>query len=196
MHITSFMDWNTAERLLQQMTRAYTQDSLRKVTFDKTIYPLLLRFENGDRSLELRDAIVEMEKNLMKDIQSSYQEECKGFFINPLVKPSHADILHIVGNQVTVWSLVSNLLKDDLRLRANLQFYESVGWVQEFSKSKKVKIMLIPDKDSFKVTIPSVNNCCWNIDQNDDIKEIYQLIYKYLEMVPKKYRFSEVPDRL
>jgi hypothetical protein len=56
------------EELQKRLTEAYTQDNMRKMTFNKEIFPLILRFENGKRSAELYDAVLIAEQMLMIDI--------------------------------------------------------------------------------------------------------------------------------
>ncbi|MXV14998.1 hypothetical protein [Hufsiella ginkgonis] len=62
------MNWELADKLLKHMTATYTADNLRKVTFNKAIFPLLLRYENGERSPDLYNFIVHTEQALMRDI--------------------------------------------------------------------------------------------------------------------------------
>lgn len=62
------MDWIMAEQILWHMADSYTQDNLRKITFNIEIFPLMLRFKAGDRSEDLYDSIAQTEKQLVIDI--------------------------------------------------------------------------------------------------------------------------------
>jgi hypothetical protein len=44
------MDWRLAEKLLIYMAEVYTQNNFREITFNTEIFPLLLRYGNGERS--------------------------------------------------------------------------------------------------------------------------------------------------
>lgn len=62
------MDWKMAEQVLWHMVDSYTQDNLRKITFNIEIFPLMLRFKADDRSEDLYNSIMETEKILLIDI--------------------------------------------------------------------------------------------------------------------------------
>jgi len=177
------MDWKIAEQLLMQMSEAYTGDDLRKMTFNSEIFPLVLRFHNGERSPDLYNSIETAEKILMKDIyvQGKYQESCKGFFMNLRIKPSYEDLLEVIGSEKSNWSMIFDLLRNDLRLKVNFKFDETVGWVLEFSRSGMVVIVLIPDKNSFKVNIPAFGWVCQDVKKVSDIHVLYSLINDHVK---------------
>lgn len=47
------MDWNKAEKLLVEMSLVYNKDNIRKITYNKEIFPLSMRFSCGERTEEL-----------------------------------------------------------------------------------------------------------------------------------------------
>ena len=69
------MDWEIAEQVLFKMSSVYAQDNLRKLTFNAEIYPLLLRFQNEERTQELYDSIFKIEKALMKNINQDTDDD-------------------------------------------------------------------------------------------------------------------------
>ena len=62
------MDWKVAEDLLKKMSKVYTSDNMRKLTYNFWIFPLELRFKAGERSGGLYESIVTMSRELMKDL--------------------------------------------------------------------------------------------------------------------------------
>jgi|GEM_PF-1095032 len=61
------MNWKNAQELLSQMSVVYSQDNLRKLTYNVKIFPLALRFEVGERSEELYNTILKMYGLLMDE---------------------------------------------------------------------------------------------------------------------------------
>lgn len=61
------MNWKNAQELLSQMSAAYSQDNLRKLTYNVKIFPLALRYTAGERSEELYNTIVKMYGLLMEE---------------------------------------------------------------------------------------------------------------------------------
>ena len=49
------------------MTVVYSQDNLRKLTYNVKIFPLALRYEVGERSEELYHTIIKMYSLLMEE---------------------------------------------------------------------------------------------------------------------------------
>lgn len=61
------MNWKDAQELLSQMSDAYSQDNLRKLTYNVKIFPLALRFTTGERTEELYNTIFKMYSLLMEE---------------------------------------------------------------------------------------------------------------------------------
>lgn len=61
------MNWKDAQELLSQMSIVYSQDNLRKLTYNVKIFPLALRYEVGERSEELYNTIIKMYGLLMEE---------------------------------------------------------------------------------------------------------------------------------
>lgn len=180
------MDWAKAEELLEQLTDAYTQDELRKIAFNREVFPLRLKYDNGDRSPELYGSILQTEQMLMRDIWTdTMQYNCRGFFINSMMKPTYAEVVKIVGKQEENWNQIFHLLKDVLKLKVSFDFYGAIeGWVLEFNKAGKLKVVLVPDKDNFKISIPEVGRRCFDMNEMDDITRLYPLIDEYVKTIP------------
>jgi len=51
------MDWNKAEKLLVEMSLVYNKDNIRKITYNREIFPLSMRFSCGERTEELYERI-------------------------------------------------------------------------------------------------------------------------------------------
>lgn len=183
--MASAEDWENAGCLLQQMTDVYTRDNLRKLAFNSEIFPLVLRFENGERSEDLLQSILESEKSLMQNID--FISGCPGgFFINPGMKPSHSDIMKVLGTEELKWRDLSYLLRVHLRLKRNLRFCNKLDvWLLEFSQIRKIRIALIPDKDNFRIKIPLLIDDYLNSKSFSAPSEIYPLIHKYVKAIPE-----------
>lgn len=61
------MDWKKSEEMLTEMSLAYNKDNLRKITYNKEIFPLSFRFYTGERTTELHDNILSIHQQLMYD---------------------------------------------------------------------------------------------------------------------------------
>ena len=59
------MDWKIAEEMLVEMWITYTRDSIRKITYNKEIFPLALKFYTGERTAELYHGIVDVHRQLI-----------------------------------------------------------------------------------------------------------------------------------
>lgn len=59
------MDWKKAGEMLMEMSLAYNEDNLRKITYNKEIFPLSFRFYTGERTVELYDSIVNIYPQLI-----------------------------------------------------------------------------------------------------------------------------------
>ena len=51
------MDWKQAEEMLVEMSLTFNRDNIRKITYNKEIFPLSFRFYTGQRTDELYDSI-------------------------------------------------------------------------------------------------------------------------------------------
>lgn len=51
------MDWKQAEEMLVEMSLTFNRDNIRKITYNKEIFPLSFRFYTGERTDELYDSI-------------------------------------------------------------------------------------------------------------------------------------------
>lgn len=60
------MDWETAHQMLLGMSSGYTNDNLRKLTYNREIFPLVLRFDDGERSEVLYKDICNIYNQLRK----------------------------------------------------------------------------------------------------------------------------------
>lgn len=178
-------DWKNAGHLLQEMTEVYTRDNLRKLTFNSEIFPLVLRFENGERTEDLLHSILNSEQSLMQNNDLTVQ--CPGgFFINPRIKPSYVDIMTVLGPEELKWRDLSYLLRVHLRLKRNLRFCNKLEvWLLEFSQIRKVRIALIPDKDNFRIKIPLLGDNYLDSRSFIGLSEIYPLIHKYVKAIPE-----------
>jgi len=58
------MDWESIENDLTVLKERYTCDSIRNITFLTKIFPLVVRFERGERSENLYNLIKELVKQL------------------------------------------------------------------------------------------------------------------------------------
>ncbi|TZF81192.1 hypothetical protein FW774_19280 [Pedobacter sp. BS3] len=61
------MDWQMVKELLKRLTATYTQDSIRVITYNREIFPLILRFEDNERSADLYHAIIRLYEQLMSE---------------------------------------------------------------------------------------------------------------------------------
>lgn len=180
------MDWELAEQRLTIMANAFIRDDLHKLTFDREIFPLVLRYYNGERTDDLYSSIERVEKMLMKDVlvEGPFQESCRGFFMNSKIKPAYEDVLKIIGTEKDNWNKIFDLLRNDLKLKVNFKFHDPTGWVLEFNRSGKVLIILIPDKNDFKVNIPTFGCICQEVKKTDNITGLYTLIDNYVKTIP------------
>ena len=51
------MDWKQAEEMLVEMSLTFNRDNIRKITYNKEIFPLSFTFYTGERTDELYDSI-------------------------------------------------------------------------------------------------------------------------------------------
>jgi hypothetical protein len=177
------MNWKLAEQMLFKLTEVYTQDNLRKVTYDREIFPLILRYKNAERSWNLYDSITGLYKILITEVfdEGTNDHPSGGFFMNKTMKPSYEDILQIVGNKANDWSRIFDLLKDYFRLKVSFRFHDAtIGWVLEFSRSGKVKMIMAPDKDSFKIGFCFVDRDDFELKKIDDMNSPEQLVHDHL----------------
>jgi hypothetical protein len=61
------MDWKKSEEMLTEMSLAYNTDNIRRITYNKDIFPLSFRFYTGERTSELCDSISSIHQQLMYD---------------------------------------------------------------------------------------------------------------------------------
>lgn len=62
------MDWKKSEEMLREMSLAYNTDNIRKITYNKEIFPLSFRFYSGERTTELYDSISGIHQQLMDGV--------------------------------------------------------------------------------------------------------------------------------
>lgn len=51
------MNWKEAEEMLVEMSLTFNRDNIRKITYNKEIFPLSFRFHTGERTDELYESI-------------------------------------------------------------------------------------------------------------------------------------------
>ena len=62
------MDWKKSEEMLTELSLAYNTDNIRKITYNKEIFPLSFRFYSGERTTELYDSISGIHQQLLGEI--------------------------------------------------------------------------------------------------------------------------------
>ena len=82
------MDWKKSEEMLTEMSLAYNKDNIRKITYNKEIFPLSFRFYTGERTTELYDSISSIHQQLMD----------KNFFTNNISK--RRDVMNIMQLEI------------------------------------------------------------------------------------------------
>ena len=61
------MDWQMVKELLKRLTVTYTQDSIRAITYNREVFPLVLRFEDNERSADLYHTVIRLYEQLMSE---------------------------------------------------------------------------------------------------------------------------------
>ena len=59
------MDWKEAESMLTEMSVIFNRDNIRKLTYNREVFPLAFRYENGERSDQLYQSIISLYRELI-----------------------------------------------------------------------------------------------------------------------------------
>ncbi len=105
----------------------------------------------------------------------------EGYFVNPRIKPSESDLLRVMGTAGQHWSLLVHFLKYSRRLKGSYRFYTTEqlnGWAVEFGRARKVKVTLVPDKNSFKVSLGKPDGSYLLVNDSDDPRDLLLLLDK------------------